>query len=46
MSPALSILILLGAEAIALKEKATVQGRWIRIIDLVDADRSDPFVQR
>jgi len=42
VSPALSILILLGAEAIALKEKATVQGRWIRIIDLVDADRSDP----
>jgi len=42
VSPALSILILLGAEASALKEKATVQGRWIRIIDLVDADRSDP----
>lgn len=42
MSPALSILILLGAEAIALKEKATVNGRWVRIIDLVDADRTDP----
>ena len=42
MSAALSLLILLGAEAIALKEKATVQGRWIRIIDLLDADRTDP----
>ncbi|HLY08217.1 MAG TPA: flagellar basal body P-ring formation chaperone FlgA [Planctomycetota bacterium] len=42
MSPALSILILLGAEAIALKEKVTVSGRWVRIIDLVDADRTDP----
>lgn len=42
MSPALSILILLGAEAIALKEKAVVQGRWVRIIDLIDADRTDP----
>jgi len=42
VSPALSLLILLGAEAIALKEKATVQGRWIRVIDLVDADRTDP----
>lgn len=42
MSPALSILILLGAEAIALKEKAVVNGRWVRIIDLVDADRTDP----
>jgi flagella basal body P-ring formation protein FlgA len=42
VSPALSILILLGAEAIALKEKAIVHGRWVRIIDLVDADRTDP----
>lgn len=42
MSAALSLLILLSAEAIALKEKATVQGRWVRVIDLVDADRTDP----
>jgi len=42
VSPALSVLILLGAEAIALKEKAVVHGRWVRIIDLLDADRSDP----
>ncbi|HEV3028000.1 MAG TPA: flagellar basal body P-ring formation chaperone FlgA [Planctomycetota bacterium] len=42
MNSALSLLILLGSEAIALKEKATVQGRWIRIIDLLDADRTDP----
>lgn len=42
MSIALSILILLGAEAIALKEKASVNGRWIRVVDLLDADRSDP----
>lgn len=42
MSPALSVLILLGAEAIALKEKAVVNGRWVRIIDLLDTDRTDP----
>jgi flagella basal body P-ring formation protein FlgA len=42
VSAALSLLILLGAEAIALKEKATVHGRWVRVIDLVDADRTDP----
>jgi flagella basal body P-ring formation protein FlgA len=42
VSPALSLLILLGAEAIALKEKVTVHGRWVRIIDLVDSDRTDP----
>ena len=42
MSSALSLLILLGAEAITLKEKAIVHGRWVRIIDLVDADRTDP----
>jgi len=42
VSPALSILILLGAEAIALKEKVTVHGRWVRVIDLVDPDRTDP----
>lgn len=42
MSIALSILILLGAEAIALREKASVNGRWVRVVDLLDADRSDP----
>ena len=42
MSPALSLLILLGAEAIALKEKVTVHGRWVRVIDLVDPERTDP----
>ncbi len=42
MSPALSLMILLGAEAIALKEKVVVHGRWVRIIDLLDADRTDP----
>jgi flagella basal body P-ring formation protein FlgA len=42
VSPALSILILLGAEAIALREKAVVNGRWVRVVDLLDADRTDP----
>jgi flagella basal body P-ring formation protein FlgA len=42
VTPALSLLLLLGAESIALKEKAIVQGRWVRIIDLVDSDRTDP----
>jgi len=42
VSPALSVLILLGAEAIALKEKVVVHGRWVRVIDLLDADRTDP----
>jgi flagella basal body P-ring formation protein FlgA len=42
MSPALALLLLLGAESIALKDKATVTGRWVRILDLVDADRTDP----
>ncbi|HZE99380.1 MAG TPA: flagellar basal body P-ring formation chaperone FlgA [Planctomycetota bacterium] len=42
MSPALSLLILLGAEAVALKEKAVVSGRWVRIADLLDLDRTDP----
>lgn len=45
MSSALSILILLGAETITLKEKAVVQGRWVRVIDLVDADRTDPVTR-
>jgi flagella basal body P-ring formation protein FlgA len=34
-------LAMIGADTIALKEKANVSGRWIRIIDLVDADRTD-----
>src|SRR5262249_48955783 len=42
VSPALSLLILLGAESIALKEKATVPGRWVRVVDLIDLDRTDP----
>jgi flagella basal body P-ring formation protein FlgA len=37
----MAVLILIGADTIALKEKANVCGRWIRIIDLVDADRTD-----
>ena len=28
-------------ETIALKEKASVSGRWVRVIDLVDAERTD-----
>jgi flagella basal body P-ring formation protein FlgA len=36
------LLALVGSETIALKEKASVSGRWVRVIDLVDADRSDP----
>jgi len=38
---ALLVLSLLETDTIALKEKATVSGRWVRVIDLVDADRSD-----
>jgi flagella basal body P-ring formation protein FlgA len=38
---ALLLLTLLETDTIALKEKATVSGRWVRVIDLVDADRSD-----
>jgi flagella basal body P-ring formation protein FlgA len=41
VSLALLLLSLLGADAIALKDKASVGGRWVRVIDLVDADRSD-----
>jgi flagella basal body P-ring formation protein FlgA len=41
VSLALAVLTLIGADTIALKEKADVSGRWIRVIDLVDADRSD-----
>ncbi len=35
------LLSLVGSDTIALKEKASVSGRWVRVIDLVDADRSD-----
>jgi flagella basal body P-ring formation protein FlgA len=42
MSAALAILLLLGAEAIALREKATVNGRWVRVVDLLDPDLTDP----
>jgi len=42
VSAALSILLLLGAEAIALREKATVNGRWVRVVDLLDPDLTDP----
>lgn len=42
MSAALSVLLLLGAEAIALREKATVNGRWVRVVDLLDPDFTDP----
>jgi flagella basal body P-ring formation protein FlgA len=38
---ALLVLTLLETDTIALKEKASVGGRWIRLIDLVDAERSD-----
>jgi len=38
---ALALLALIGADTIALKEKANVSGRWIRALDLVDAERSD-----
>jgi flagella basal body P-ring formation protein FlgA len=42
VSAALSVLLLLGAEAIALREKATVNGRWVRVVDLLDPDLTDP----
>jgi flagella basal body P-ring formation protein FlgA len=35
------LLALVGTDTIALKEKASVSGRWVRVIDLVDAERSD-----
>jgi flagella basal body P-ring formation protein FlgA len=38
---ALLVLTLLGPDTIALKQKATVSGRWVRVLDLVDAERSD-----
>jgi flagella basal body P-ring formation protein FlgA len=34
------LLMVLGADTIALKDKASVSGRWIRVIDLLD-DRTD-----
>ncbi|MBI3858380.1 MAG: flagellar basal body P-ring formation protein FlgA [Planctomycetes bacterium] len=36
MSLALTLLMVLGSETIALKEKASVSGRWVRVIDLLD----------
>lgn len=41
MTIALALLALIGADTIALKDKASVSGRWVRALDLVDADRSD-----
>lgn len=41
MITAMAVLLALGAETIALKEKACVGGRWIRALDLVDAERTD-----
>ncbi len=41
MSLALIVLLLGGADTIALKEKASVSGRWVRVLDLIDADRTD-----
>jgi len=38
---ALALLALIGADTIALKDKAIVSGRWVRALDLVDAERSD-----
>jgi len=36
----LALLMLLGADTIALKDKANVSGRWVRVIDLLD-ERTD-----
>ena len=36
----LALVMLLGTDTIALKEKASVSGRWVRVIDLLD-DRTD-----
>jgi flagella basal body P-ring formation protein FlgA len=38
---ALLVLTFLDSETIALKERASVGGRWVRLIDLVDPERSD-----
>lgn len=37
----MSVVLITLLEIIALKEKANVAGRWIRVIDLIDADRTD-----
>ena len=42
MTIALLVLTLLDVDTIVLKEKANVSGRWVRVIDLVDPDHSDP----
>ena len=36
----LALVMMLGSETIALKEKASVSGRWVRVIDLLD-ERTD-----
>ena len=37
----MSLVLMMLLETIALKEKANVAGRWVRVLDLVDADRTD-----
>lgn len=37
MSLAFSVLLFLSGDAVVLKEKATVCGRWVRVLDLVDS---------
>jgi flagella basal body P-ring formation protein FlgA len=41
VSLALILVLMGGSDTISLKEKACVSGRWIRVIDLVDADRTE-----
>lgn len=36
----IALALMLGSDTIALKEKASVSGRWVRVIDLLD-DRTD-----
>ena len=36
----MSLVLMLLLETISLKEKANVSGRWVRVLDLVDADAS------
>ena len=36
----LALVLMLGPDTVALKEKASVSGRWVRVIDLLD-DRTD-----
>lgn len=37
----MSLVLMALLETISLKEKASVAGRWVRVIDLIDAERSD-----